>query len=124
MSRDPAYCLDMVDSANLLHSYLAGKTKAEFLAHTELQDMVIRRLEVIGEAARRISEETRRQTPQVPWRRIIGLRNVLVHQYEKVDLELIWEIAQVQVPLLIPALTPLIPPPDRFPTGRPPAALP
>jgi uncharacterized protein with HEPN domain len=113
MSRDPAYLLDMLDSARLLQQYLVGKSKDEFLSDTGLQDMVVRRLEVIGEAARRISEEARGQTPQIPWRRMIGLRNLLIHQYDKIEAELIWEIAEVDVPLLVTALTPLVPPPGR-----------
>ena len=66
MSRDEAWLLDMLEAARLALHYVAGKTLDEFQSDTQLQDAVIRRLEIIGEAARRVSEGTRALYPQLP----------------------------------------------------------
>src|SRR4051812_9127729 len=104
MSRDDAYLLDIREAARLAMSYLAGKTFDDFYGDTLLQDAVIRRLEIIGEAAHRVSEHTRLLHPLVPWAAIIGMRNVIVHQYDAVDLTIIWETVLVDLPKLMAAL--------------------
>jgi uncharacterized protein with HEPN domain len=65
-----------------------------------IQDAVIRNLEVIGEAVRNLSPEFRRQHPELPWRSISALRNVLIHEYFGVDLEIVWRIVQRRLPAL------------------------
>ena len=67
MSRDREYLLDIVEAAKLAVSYLAGKSREEFLHDTQCQDAVIRRLEIIGQAVRRVSDETKDRLPGVPW---------------------------------------------------------
>ena len=66
MQRDAAHLLDIVDSARLVLSYVSGKSREEFLSSVGLQDQVIRRFEIMGEAARRVSEETRKELASVP----------------------------------------------------------
>lgn len=68
MSRDEAYLVDILESAKIALGYMAGKTFADFSADLQCQDAVVRRIEIIGEAARRVSEETRALYPQIPWR--------------------------------------------------------
>jgi uncharacterized protein with HEPN domain len=75
-----------------------------------LRAAVERNLEIIGEAARRLSEELRQEHSEIPWRRIIALRNVLIHEYDDIDLKEIWEVASFHVPRLIDQVRPLIPP--------------
>lgn len=70
----------------------------EFLRNRLLQDGVIRQLEVMGEAARNLSEDLRNEHPQIPWRQMIGLRNRMIHAYFNVDLQIIWEIVQGDIP--------------------------
>lgn len=67
-------------------------------------------LEIIGEAANRISVEFRNQHPEIPWRDMAGMRNILVHAYDKVELDQVWRATQESVPKLIESIEPLVPP--------------
>lgn len=73
MQRDVQLLLDMLDSAKLATRYVAQKSKTDFLSDIQLQDAVIRRLAIIGEAARRTSEATRQTSPTIPWSNISGM---------------------------------------------------
>jgi uncharacterized protein with HEPN domain len=108
MSRDPAYLEDILVSARLARSYLAGKTRDAFAADLQCQDAVIRRVEIVGEAARRLSDATRASLPSLPWRKIIGMRNVMIHGYDTISLDIVWETVQQDFPLLIATLAPLV----------------
>ena len=67
---------------------------------TLIQDAVIRNLQVLGESARRLSEETKARRPVVDWRGIIGFRNVMVHEYLEITLARVWEVVELQLPML------------------------
>lgn len=104
MRRDRACLLDILDAANLAVSYLASIDREEFEHNTQLQDSVIRRLEIIGEAARRVSPETQNDHPELPWMEMIGMRNILIHEYDDIDLCMVWETVRNELPKLIPRL--------------------
>ena len=110
MSRDEAYLLDILESARLALEYLRGKSREEFLADVQLQDAVMRRLAILGEAARRVSETGRLSRPELPWHEMIGMRNVVVHEYDDVDVAVVWDAAQRDLPPLIRALEKTLPP--------------
>ena len=76
MDRDRVYLLDIMEAAKLAISYVGGKTEDEFFADVQCQDSVIRRLEIIGESAHRISEALRSSHPELPWQDMIGRRNI------------------------------------------------
>lgn len=115
MSRDGAYLLDMLAAARLARSYVSGMTRDGFLADSLRQDAVVRRLEVIGEAARRVSAEGRAAYPCLPWHAMIGMRNLMIHEYDEVDPDVVWDTVDTQLPALIATLeaslkdTPLTP---------------
>jgi uncharacterized protein with HEPN domain len=112
MQRDEAYLLDILIAARKALQFLEGITWQEF-AQSELhQNAVIRPLEIIGEAARRVSQETRDAHPEIPWQQMIGMRNRLIHEYSRVNLTTVWETVQNNLPPLIAQVEPLIPPED------------
>ena len=101
MQRDLQFLLDMLQSAELIMTYTAQCAKSEFIENVQLQDAVIRRLLVIAEAARRISDPTRQTLPNVPWKEINGTRNQLVHEYDDVNLNIVWNVIQSEIPTYI-----------------------
>ena len=99
MKRDRVYLEHILEAIQKIESY-ASVGYEEFMASSHWQDAVMRRLEIIGEATKQISEELRRNHPEIPWRRIAGLRDVLIHEYFGVDVEAVWEITQAGIPQL------------------------
>jgi len=89
---------DILESARLIVSYLGDTTETDFLANREKQDAVIRRIEIIGEAAAHLSPATRQAIPELPFRRMRGMRNIVAHDYGGVDLKIVWEVGTVHVP--------------------------
>jgi len=110
MQRDLQFLLDMLQSAELIMSYTAQCSKDEFVENVQLQDSVIRRLLVIAEAARRVSESTRRTLLNISWQEINGMRNRLVHEYDDINLNILWDTVQTEIPPLIEELKLQIPP--------------
>jgi len=93
---------DILRAARLVERYTAGVTFEAFEQDTEKQDAVARRIEIIGEAVKQLPGGLREQHPDVPWRDIAGARDILVHEYFRIDLELAWEMVRSDVPDLIP----------------------
>jgi uncharacterized protein with HEPN domain len=110
MQWDLQFLLDMLQSAELIMTYMAQCSKADFVANVQLQDSVIRRLLVIAETARRVSEITRQNLPNIAWQEINGMRNRLVHEYDDVNLNIVWDVVQSEIPSLIEELKLRIPP--------------
>lgn len=107
--RDLALLLDMLLAARDASTFVAGLDEAAFRASRLHQNAVIRSLEVIGEAAGRVSRATQAIRPEIPWREITGMRHRLIHGYAEVRLDLVWNVAQERLGPLIAALEPLIP---------------
>ncbi len=70
----------------------------------------MRRIEIIGEATRRLSPEFRAEHPEIPWQDMAGMRSKLIHDYDKVDLHRVWEVVERDIPALITHIEPLVPP--------------
>jgi len=83
----------ILESAGLISEWVAGKTKDGFLANRMLQEACIRQLEIIGEAAKNISKQFKKRHPEIPWKEMAGMRDVLIHEYFGVDLDEVWETA-------------------------------
>ncbi len=95
---------DMLDSARQIQAYLVGMSLGTFSANVEKQDAVLRRFEIVGEAASRVSPETQTLFPSLPFRSMRGMRNIIAHDYGEVDLDQVWETASKDVPVLIATL--------------------
>ena len=102
MSRRPIRQLleDIAERIRRIDRHMRGIDRDAFLADEKTSDSVVRNLEVIGEAAARLPTSFRDRHPEVPWRRIVGLRNRIVHAYFDVDLELVWAIVVRELPEL------------------------
>jgi uncharacterized protein with HEPN domain len=108
--RDPANLFDMLEASEKVQYFLKNKTFEDFLKDDMLQAAVERNIGIIGEAARRISEELKQEHPEIPWRKIIAQRNVLIHEYDDIDYKEIWVVATFHLSRLIDQIRPLIPP--------------
>jgi len=106
MKRDDAVYLEHVrDAISKVQTYLAGIDEATFRAQSLLQDGVIRQLEIIGEAVKRLSPTTRGLAAQIPWSAIAGMRDKLIHDYFGVDLDQVWLTVTADLPTLEVAVT-------------------
>lgn len=99
MKRDQVYLNHILDAIKKIEQYVKPG-KQVFLSEPLWQDASIRQLEIIGEATKRLSQEITQRHTDVPWRRIAGLRDVLIHDYMGVDISAIWEITQQNLPHL------------------------
>ena len=110
MKKDPrVYLAHILESAQKIERYTeAGE--GEFHNNTMLQDAVIRNFEIIGEAAKRVPEEYRRGHSQIPWRLMAAFRDVLIHAYEGIDLQRVWQIVRHDLPVVKKAVEKLLPP--------------
>jgi uncharacterized protein with HEPN domain len=100
---------DMIEAISRIAEYTSDLTRETFLADRMRIDAVVRNLEIIGEAAKRMTEETRNRTPDIEWRQIIGLRNRVVHEYFGVDTEIAWQIVSHDLTPLRLRLTSVLP---------------
>lgn len=95
MKKDVKILLEhILDSIKLIEEYVKDKDKSDFLKSTQLQDSVIRRVEIIGEAVKNLPDEVRETHTNIPWKNITGMRDILIHQYFGVDLSLTWKVIE------------------------------
>ena len=99
MKKEPAVFIEhILECIELIERYIEGKTKAEFLRSIPLQDQIIRRIEIIGEAVKNIPGELKKNYKDIPWKEIAGMRDILIHGYFGIDLELTWEVVKSDIP--------------------------
>lgn len=87
------YLTHILESIELIESYISGIDRRSFVADQEKQDAVVRRIEIMGEAVKNLTTDIRDANPQVPWTRIAGMRDKVIHDYMGVDVELVWTVA-------------------------------
>lgn len=108
--RDAAHLWDMLEAARSAVRFVSDKTFSEYRDDEILQAALERKIEIIGEAARRVSVDFKGSHHEIPWRQIIAQRNVIVHEYGEVDHSLIWNVIHENLPALIVTLERLVPP--------------
>lgn len=92
---------DIFDSIEKIEGYITGLDFEDFSADNKSIDAVVRNLEIIGEASRNIPTTIKTKHPEIPWKRMVGLRNVIAHEYFGVDIRIIWQIATRNLPEVI-----------------------
>lgn len=96
MKKDPTFFLGhILESISKIEKYIEGVTEEQFAVSDEKQDQITRRLEIIGEATKNISDEYRHQHPEIPWRKMAGMRDMVIHQYYNVDYRAVWDTIQL-----------------------------
>ena len=106
--RDAAYLWDMLDAARTVEQLSCSLDFTQYSNDRRTQLAVERSLEIIGEAAGKVSASFRNAHPEIPWRQIIGQRNVLIHEYGEIKQERIWKVVEENIPQLIKMLKPLV----------------
>jgi len=89
---------DILESIKLIEKYLGSSSKEDLNNNQKLKDSIIRRLEIIGEAVKNIPEDFRKKYPNVPWKKIAGLRDIIIHSYFNINLDITWEIIKKDLP--------------------------
>ena len=108
--RDAGYLWDMLDAATAVADFMSEVRAADYVRDRKLQLAVERAIEIIGEAARRVSDAVKTSHPEIPWQKMVAQRNVLAHEYGEIKQERIWLVATTHIPELVRLLKPLLPP--------------
>jgi uncharacterized protein with HEPN domain len=109
MQRDNATLLDIARYAQQILDFSQGMDEAQLSTDTRTQAAVLYHIAVIGEAVKRLSSDFRSQHPDIPWTDIAGMRDKVVHQYDRVKLDVVWNTIQQDIPELLRLITPLLP---------------
>jgi uncharacterized protein with HEPN domain len=112
MPRDNESLIDIERAIRRILRYTDNISRAELEMNDEKTSAILYQIAVIGEATKRLSHEFRQQHPEIPWRDIAGMRDVLIHKYDQVDFDVIWDVVQTKLPELLTLLEPLLPPPE------------
>jgi len=108
--KDAAYLWDMREAASKVVKFTAGVNLSEFIDNDQVHYAVERCLEILGESARRVSPEFQASHPEIPWREVIGQRNILAHEYGEIDYEILYKTVKEDIPSLIDIMKKLLPP--------------
>jgi uncharacterized protein with HEPN domain len=109
MWRDEANLLDMLIASRKLQKYLDGIDLDSFLESESLQLITSRLIEILGEAANRVSDSTQHRYPEIPWRSMVSLRNRVIHEYDRINYPVIFKIVREEIPNLIKSLERTVP---------------
>jgi len=94
------YLQDILAAIGAIREYMQGQSLGTLVADRKTTDAVVRNLELVGEAVKSIPTEVKERCPDVEWKKIAGLRDILVHQYFGIDLEIVWDVVQNKLPVL------------------------
>lgn len=100
IKNDQVYLEHILESIDKIENFVKGISKFEFDRNVMIQDAVIRNIEIIGEATKKISKQFTQSHPEIPWQDMAGMRDKLIHDYLDVDLDVVWRTVEADLPLL------------------------
>jgi uncharacterized protein with HEPN domain len=103
--RDPDYCSDVLEAMQRIMTYTGGVSYEQFMADRRTQDAVVRNIEVIGEAVKRLSSSLKRQHPAIPWKDMAGMRDKVIHDYFGINYDIVWTVASEEIPRLLSSIS-------------------
>lgn len=109
MSRDSASLLDIVKAGQLILQFAQELNRDQLELDILRQSAILYQIAIMGEATKRLSREFRQQHPEVPWDDVAGMRDIIAHQYDRLDLNIVWQVIQRNIPELLSMITPLLP---------------
>lgn len=112
MSRDNASLLDIVQAGQLILQFAQGLSRDQLASDLRTQSAILYQIAIMGEATKRLSRQFREQHPEVPWDDIAGMRDIVAHQYDRIDLDIVWQVIQRNIPELLNVLVTLLPTQD------------
>ncbi|MCC3415139.1 MAG: DUF86 domain-containing protein [Microcoleus sp. PH2017_29_MFU_D_A] len=112
MPRDNESLIDIERAARRILRYTDKISRAELEMNDEKLSAILYQIAIIGEATKRLSQDFRQQHPEIPWREIAGMRDMLIHKYDQVDFDVIWDVVQSKLPELVTKLEPILPSPE------------
>lgn len=98
MKSDKLFLLHVKDAVISIERFIRGITKEKFSSNYLLQNAVIRQIEIIGEATKNLSAELKKKHPDIPWKEIAGMRDILIHEYFRVDIIAVWKVIKEDLP--------------------------
>jgi uncharacterized protein with HEPN domain len=107
--RDKEYLADVVEAVQRIVSYTAELSYEEFLADRKTQDAVLRNLQVMGEAVKKLSALVKQAHPHLPWKQVAGMLDKVVHDYFGINYDIIWALAKQELPAMLPSLAAILP---------------
>lgn len=108
MPRDQESLIDVVNAVKRILRYADGVSRSALEANDEKLSAILYQITIIGEATKRVSQSYRQQHPEIPWREMAGMRDVIVHEYDQLDFEVIWDVVQNKLPELLTLIEPLL----------------
>ena len=113
MSRDSASLLDIVRAGELILQFAQGVSREQLESDVMRQSAILYQITIMGEATKRLSRDFRAQHTEVPWDDIAGMRDIIAHQYDRLDLNIVWQVIQRNIPELLSMIVPLLPVQDK-----------
>ncbi len=108
MREEKTYLEDILESINRIERYIKDLKPTDFLESEVIQDGVMKRIEIIGEAVKHLSKKTKNKYPEIPWKNMAGMRDILIHEYAGVQVERVWRTAKDDLPTLKRVINELI----------------